>query len=147
MPHEQYQHDPQPDQQSDFVSTPSVARTDKDLVIKDFYNFTDIGFSNERGQTFARIGVRGAAYSVSASQYLIGVTALAVSTTIGLPRPKLVGVGTSFIVKDEVGGAATTTITIVSQGEELIDGGANTTLNTNYQAKSLYTDGANWFVY
>lgn len=146
MPHEQYQHDPQPEQQQDFVSTANVARTDKDLIIKDFHVFNNIEAQLLRGQKVFRTGV-GTTYSTALIDYLIGVTSLANAPTIGLPRPKLAGRGKIYVVKDEVGGAATTTITVVSQGEETIDGSANTTLTTNYQAKRFYTDGANWFTY
>lgn len=133
--------------QGDFVSAPNVTRTDKDLVVKNFFNFTNNEFENKRGQKFARTAFTGATYSSTVSDYLIAVTTVSTTVTIGLPRPKLVGVGKTYIVKDEVGGATGTTITIVSQGEETIDGAANTTLTTNYQAKSFYTDGTNWFIY
>jgi hypothetical protein len=73
------------------------------------------------------------------------VTALAVATTIGLPLPSLVGTGKTFIIKDEVGGATTTNITIASEGEKTIDGSSSTTLSTNYQFKQFYSDGSNWF--
>lgn len=146
MLHEQYEHNPQPDQQQDFVSTPNVARTDKDLIIKDFYTFNNTEAQLLRGQKIFRTGV-GTTYSTALIDYIIGVTSLAFAPTIGLPRPKLAGKGKIYTVKDEVGGAGTTTITIVSQGEETIDGGANTTLTSNYQAKSFYTDGQSWFIY
>lgn len=130
----------------DFVSTPSVARTDKDLIVKDFYTFNNVEARLMKGQKILRTGV-GTTYSTALTDFLIGVTSLANAPTIGLPKPSLAGAGKLYVVKDEVGGAATTTITIVSQGEETIDGGANTTLTSNYQSKSFYTDGANWFIY
>lgn len=146
MPHEQYQHDPQSEQQQDFISAPNITRTDKDLSVKNFYNFTNQEAQLLRGQKVARVGV-GTTYSTAIIDYIVGVTSLVNAPTIGLPRPKIAGVGKIYTVKDEVGGAGTTTITIVSQGEETIDGGANTTLTSNYQAKSFYSDGANWFIY
>ena len=131
---------------NDWISTPSVVRTDKDFNVKDYFIVTD-----EQMELFGigiavnRISVSGAAYSVSARDYILGVNRLAVAPTIGLPRPKLAGFGKTYIVKDEVGGALTTTITVVSQGEETIDGASSSTIITNYGAKSFYTDGANWF--
>lgn len=130
----------------DFVSTGNVMRTDKDLIIKDFFSFTNVEARILKGQKILRTGT-GTTYSTALTDYLIGVTSLANAPTIGLPRPKLAGAGKIFTVKDEVGGAATTTITVVSQGEETIDGAATSTLVTNYQSKSFYTDGANWFTY
>lgn len=131
----------------DFISSPNVARTDKDLLIKDFFNFTNTEFVNKKGQKFARTVFTGSVYSSTTTDYLIAVTGLSTTVTIGLPRPKLVGVGKTYVIKDEVGGAATTTITVVSQGEETIDGASSYSISTNYQSNSFYTDGANWFIY
>lgn len=133
----------------DWVSAPNTLRTDKDLIIKDLFNVNNVEVQMLRGQKFSRKSVStlitGATYSVSASEYLIGVTSLSYAPLISLPRPSLVGAGKTYIVKDEAGGAATTTITISSAGEKTIDGAANTTLTANYQSKQFYTDGSNWF--
>lgn len=117
----------------------------RDLLIKDVFSVTDTEISLKKGQRIGRVAVRGAVTTVSTSSYLIGVTALAVATSIGLPRPSQVGVGKTYIIKDEAGGATTTNITIRSEGEKLIDGASSTTLSTNYQVKRFYTDGSNWF--
>lgn len=119
--------------------------TNKDLAIKSFFTINDTGVSSLLGQRIGRIAVRGAVTTLSTSSYLIGVTALAVATSIGLPHPSQVGVGKTYIIKDEAGGATTTNITIRSEGEKLIDGASSTTLSTNYQVKRFYTDGSNWF--
>lgn len=133
----------------DFISSPNVTRTDKTLVVKDFYIANDTEFINKRGQKVGRLAidtrVTGSVYSLAAQDYLIGLTHLSYAPTIGLPKPSLAGVGKLYSIKDEVGGAATTTITIVSAGEETIDGSSSTTISTNYDTKDFYTDGANWF--
>lgn len=131
---------------SDFISTPNVARTDKDFIIKDFYILNNTEFINKKGLKVNRIAT-GINYSVTLIDYLVVVNSVATTITIGLPRPLLAGVGKSYIVKDEAGGASGTTITIVSAGEENIDGASSTTLSSNYASKSFYTDGANWFIY
>jgi len=100
-----------------------------------------------KGQKINRTAVFGSAYTAASTDYLIGITSLVLAPTIGLPRPKLVGPGKTLRVKDEVGGAATTTITVRSQGEETIDGSATSTITTNYGARAYYTDGTNWFTY
>lgn len=133
---------------SDFDSTPSLIYTNKDLDVKDVFIVTDqqvnmLGI----GVSFSRKGVSGAIYSAAMNDYIIGVTRLSLAPKIGLPRPKIAGFGKTFIVKDEVGGATTTAITVVSQGEETIDGGANKTIAANYGSLRLYTDGANWFTF
>lgn len=130
----------------DWVSTPIAIRTDKTFVVKDFFMVSDTEVSFLRGQRINRKAVSGN-YTTAVVDFLVGVTSLGTAPNIGLPNPKIVAQGKVFIVKDEVGGAATTTITIASDGEKLIDGAATTTLTTNYQAKSFYTDGNNWFIF
>lgn len=109
------------------------------------FDATDKEFRQYAGQKFKRTAVSGASNTISAADYLIAVTSLALAPTIGLPRPSLVGSGKTFIVKDEVGGAATTTVTIVSAGEETIDGASSATITANYGSKDFYTDGTAWF--
>jgi hypothetical protein len=126
-------------------SNGSFIGTDKSLSVKGNFTVDDINVRLLSGQVFRRTQVRGAVTTVSTSDYLIGVVALAVATSIGLPPPSLVGVGKTYIIKDEVGGANTTNITIRSEGEKNIDGSSSTTLNTAYQSKRFYSDGSNWF--
>ncbi len=147
-----YQHEEQtPQQDTGWLSAPNVVRTDKTLVVKNFFNVNDSETQQLHGQKFRRTGIStlitGAVYSMAANQFLLGITNLSYAPSIGLPLPSLVGPGKAYIVKDEAGGAATTTITVLSAGEKTIDGAATTTLTTNYQAKSFYSDGANWFTF
>lgn len=134
-----------------FLHTSNLLRTDKSFSIKEFYIFNNTELINKKGQKFNRTAfstlLTGSVYTSAITDYLIGVTSLSYAPSIGLPRPSLVGAGKTYIVKDEAGGAATTTITVRSAGEETIDGASTATITTNYQAKSFYTDGANWFIY
>lgn len=123
----------------------NTLKTAKDLYIKEVFAVTNTETALKRGQRFNRTAFSGANYTASTSDYLISLTSLAIAPTIGLPLPPLVGTGKTFIVKDEVGGAGTTTITIASEGEKNIDGASTSTLTTNYQSKTFYTDGSNWF--
>lgn len=135
--------------QQDFVSSGNITRTDKTLNVKDKFIANDKEVINKIGQTFGRTEfstlVFGSVYTVATSDYLVGITSLSYAPSVGLPRPRDIGVGKNYIVKDEVGGAATTTITIRSAGEENIDGAGTSTITTNYGTKDFYTDGANWF--
>lgn len=130
--------------ENDWVSTPNVVRTDKTLVVKDFFVADDNEVRMLRGQRIARKAVTGN-YTVAVLDFLIGVTSLAVAPNIGLPKPSLAQTGKTYLIKDEAGGAATTAITIRSDGEANIDGAASTTLSTNFQAKKFYTDSINWY--
>lgn len=133
--------------QSDFeLKQANVLKTAKDLFVKEVFGVTNTESFQKKGQRLARTGFSGANYTLATSDYLIGITSLALAPTIGLPRPSLVGTGKTFIVKDEAGGAGTTTITIRSAGEETIDGATTATLTTNYQAKQFYSNGSVWFV-
>lgn len=129
-----------------WVDSGNIVRTDKNLSVKEFFIADDNNVELRRGQIVSRTAASGS-YSTATSDYIIGITSLATAPTIGLPRPRNVGVGKVYIVKDEIGGAASTTITVRSGGEETIDGATTSTLTTNYQSKSFYTDGSNWFVY
>lgn len=135
--------------QGEFNSSGNILTTSKDLVIKNIHNFNDTELETKRGQKFGRTTINtlltGSVYSASASDFLLGVTSLSYAPSIGLPKPSLVGAGKHFRIKDEVGGAATTTITVRSEGEKTIDGAATATITTNYGSKSFYSDGANWF--
>lgn len=151
--HKQYnlemKEDATPLQQPGIIDSPNVYRIDKTLNIKDFYSFSDQEAKLGKGQKFNRTAfntLNGSVYSVAVQDYLIGITSLSYAASVGLPRPRDVGSGKTYIVKDEVGGATTTTITIRSSGEETIDGASTATITTNYALKEFYTDGANWFI-
>lgn len=131
----------------DFEGSPSTAHTPKNLSAKGSFFADEKEVHQKLGQRFNRTTISGASYSVALNEYLVAVDNLVLAPTIGLPRPRLAGVGKTYIVKDEIGGAASTTITIVSQGEELIDGASSKTMTNNYEALEFYTDGANWFIF
>ena len=86
-------------------------------------------------------------YTASAADYRIGVKyTLTGSVSIQLPLISNVG-EIEYKFKDEEGNAKGNNITITPSGSNLIDGSANTILNRNYTAISLYNDGvSNWFV-
>lgn len=129
---------------------PNTDRIDKDLVVKDLFNVNNTETQQLHGQKFRRLGIRSSTgesvFSLATNEFLTAVTSLVDAPTIGLPKPQLVGPGKTYIVKDEAGGAASTTITIVSVGEETIDGSTSASISTNYQSKTFYSNGSNWFV-
>ena len=133
----------------DFESTPTVVYTAKTIDIKHFYEFNDTELINRKGQKFNRTGfstvLSGSVYSVAVQDYLIGITSISYAASVGLPKPSLVGSGKTYIVKDEVGGANTTTITVRSAAEENIDGAGTSTIVTAYGSKEYYSDGQSWF--
>jgi hypothetical protein len=129
------------------LSQGNLLKTVKDLFVKEVFGVTNSEVFQKRGQRFGRTTFSGANVTLSTTDYLIGITSLAIAPSVGLPLPSLVGAGKTFIVKDEVGGAGTTTITIRSEGEKTIDGASSATITSNYNSLSFYTDGSNWFIY
>src|SRR3990167_9351931 len=139
---------PLPIQNPGIIDSPNVYRIDKTLNIKDFYSFNDQEARLGKGQKFSRTPfstLSGSVYSVAVQDYLIGITSLSYAASVGLPRPKDVGAGKTYIVKDEAGGANTTTITVRSANEENIDGTGTSTITTAYGSKEYYSDGNVWF--
>lgn len=53
--------------------------------------------------------------------------------------------GFNVIVVDSGGNANTNTITIDTEGSATINGASSTTIETDYSAKAIASDGANWF--
>lgn len=127
------------------VQSANVERIDKTLNVKDFYIMNEVEFNNKKGQRFKRTTMSGSNYTATSQDFLIGVTSLILAPSIGLPNPKLVGANKHYIVKDEVGGAGTTTITIRSEGEVTIDGASSSTITSNYGVKEFYSSDIAWF--
>jgi hypothetical protein len=60
--------------------------------------------------------------------------------------PSAVGyAGKEYVVADEVGSAATYAINIFSTSPDKINGGTSVDITTSYNAKSVTSDGTNWF--
>ena len=132
--------------QGDFeLKQANILKTAKDLYIKEVFGVTNTESFQKKGQRFGRTTFSGANYTLSTSDFLLGLTSLAIAPSIGLAHPSLVGAGKHGFIKDEVGGAATTTITIRADGERLIDGATSLTITTNYGSVHWYTDGSNYF--
>jgi len=95
----------------------------------------------------AGFGIRVAtAVSITtAGEAILGVTNTAAPRTITLATADARD-GKFITIQDESGGAGSNTITIDTEGSELINGAATTTIPTNYGARGLYSDGSNWFI-
>lgn len=128
----------------------NIVRTDRDFGVKKVLFIDDMEIQLNAGLRFKRTEfstlVTGSVYSVNRNDYCIGITSLSYAPSVGLPKPSDVGIGKTYLVKDEAGGAATTTITIRSQGEATIDGATSVTIVANYGSKMFYTDGNKWYV-
>lgn len=76
-------------------------------------------------------------------EVIVGVTAL--PRTITLDTDDVVS-GRIIVIKDEVGNALTSNITVATEGSQTIDGAASLTIAEDYGYAKLYSDGSNWFI-
>lgn len=89
-----------------------------------------------------------AIYTASVPSYIIGVRSTG-SVKIEIPAPSSYKSGAILLVKDEVGHINGTDIRLSasSAGTYTIDGETNYVLTGSNPAISLYSNGANWFVF
>lgn len=89
-----------------------------------------------------------AIYTASAPSYIIGVRSTG-SVKIEIPAASTYGSGALLLVKDEVGHLNGTDIRLSASaaGTYTIDGATNYILTGSNPAISLYSNGANWFVF
>lgn len=128
----------------------ALVKTDRDLNVKDQFIIDDFEMKFLGGLRFNRKAfdtrVEGAVYSVTRRDYYIGITHLSYAPFVGLPSPVLAGAGKTYLIKDEAGGAASTTITVVSSGDALIDGGTSATMTGNFDSRMFYSNGTQWYI-
>jgi len=85
---------------------------------------------------------KSAAYTATATDYVIDVAGASGSVTITLPTAASIA-GTMYVIK-----RSDTTYDVVIDGDssETIDGAATVTLSAQYQFKTIMSDGTNWKV-
>jgi hypothetical protein len=88
--------------------------------------------------------VTTATYTAKAGDQILGVNR-AGTVAITLLSAE-VRTGRIYTVKDESGSASSTNITVSTEGAETIDGSATDVINLDYESKSYYSDGTNWFI-
>jgi len=87
-----------------------------------------------------------AVYTASAPSYIIGVRSTG-SVKMLIPSASIYKTGSILLVKDEAGHTNGTDITIRAATGYTIDGAATYVLTGSNPAISLYSNGANWFVF
>ncbi len=81
-------------------------------------------------------------YTTLITDYVILVDSSSARTIVPLASPVT---GTTYRIKDNVGSAATNTITITPSGKN-IDGAASTTITTNYGSIDITYNGTEWSI-
>ena len=85
-------------------------------------------------------------YTASAPGYILGVQQTG-QVEILIPSASIYGSGSILLVKDEVGHIDGSNITINAAAGYTIDGSLTYSLTGSNPAISLYSNGANWFVF
>ena len=85
-------------------------------------------------------------YTASTPSYILGVQN-SNNVRIEIPSAATYGSGALLIVKDEVSGRAGTNIVLTGSGGYTFDSTTSYTLTGSMPAISLYSNGANWFVF
>ena len=98
---------------------------------------------------FNRTAVNDAdlARSALSDDFIIAFTALTAQRTYTFSSADIAESGRMFVVKDESGGARANNIVLATEGAETIDGSATVTISNDYAAISLYSNGANLFIF
>ncbi len=99
-----------------------------------------------RGFNVEYVPVTAASFTASAPAYILGVQR-AGAVSILIPSASVYKTGSILLIKDEVGHTDGTDITINASTGYTIDGAANYVLTGSNPAISLYSNGANWFVF
>lgn len=130
--------------EKDFESYLNVLRTDKNFNIKDFFIFNDVEAALKQGQKVKLKSIT-AAYTALLNDFALGAKTSGGAFAVNLPKSSMAGMGKTYIIKDAQGSASVNNITITPNGTETIDGATTLLISTNFDAKYLITDGANWF--
>ena len=88
------------------------------------------------------VDANSAAYNILPSDDIVAVTGT-LDTTLSLPDPASKVTGDMLFIMKEV--AASSIITIVPFGDELVSGGSSAVLSEPFGSVKVYTNGINWF--
>jgi hypothetical protein len=80
-------------------------------------------------------------YTALISDYYIGVNG---ARKVTLPLGSSISVGKSYIVKDEAGNAAATSVLLQASGSDVIDGNSNVTMSLNNISLTTLWTGTRW---
>ena len=111
----------------------------------DIFSAGGDGVVTMNGTIYNRTYITAATYTTLLTDHIIGVNRAGV-VTVTLIASATAGAGFVYHIKDESGNASTYNITIDGNSSETIDGATTQTINTNYGAISVYSDGTNWFI-
>ena len=92
--------------------------------------------------------VNVATYDIEDTDDILHVTYTSTAAVTSLTlQTSLLSSGKEITIKDTGFNAATNSITVDTEGDETIDGGATAIINDDGDAINIYSDGINWFIY
>jgi hypothetical protein len=80
-------------------------------------------------------------YTANVGDYYIGVNG---ARKVTLPLGSSISVGKSYVVKDEAGNAAVSSVLLQASGSDLIDGNSNVTMALNNISLTVLWTGTRW---
>ena len=95
------------------------------------------------GVVHAITAAKTSAYEATASDYVVAVNTSGGAVTITLPDATA---GTTYIVKDTSGSAASNAVTVSRKTSYTIDGQTTVSITSNYGAITVVSNGSNWFI-
>ena len=96
------------------------------------------------GVVHAMTAAKTSAYEATASDYVVAVNTSGGAVTITLPENA--AAGTTYIVKDTAGSAASNAVTVSRKTADTIDGQTSVSITSNYGAITVVSNGSNWFI-
>lgn len=129
--------------ESDFLSTETMARTDKDLNIKNFFIFDDFEFSNFKGERL-NLKVINEDYYIQPNDLIVGVISTTAVRTVYLPKISMVGFGKHYTIAD-IGGSATSNLITINGNGSTINGETTKGISTNYKSFDVVSTDTGWY--
>jgi hypothetical protein len=85
-------------------------------------------------------------YSVTSTDYLIGVNTNTITSTITLPSVSLTNTGRTIVIKDETGNASINYIYVSASSGQTIDGDSSIVIDSDHISITLYCTLTGWHV-
>jgi len=85
-------------------------------------------------------------YTVTSTDFIIGVNTTTVSPIITLPSVSATNTGRTLFIKDETGNAFTNIITLVAASGETVDGDSTFVIESDNGSVMLYCTSTGWHV-
>lgn len=90
---------------------------------------------------------KSASYTLTSSDYIVGVTSVAGSKTMTLPSASSEGAGKMFMIKDQSGSAsASNYIRVAAPSGQTLDGQSYYDIKVPYESVSVVSNGSHWFI-